>query len=222
MGNNVILTAVDGHQLDAYLAAPAATPKGAVVVIQEIFGVNPHIREVTDRFAAAGYLAIAPALFDRIGPAIALAYDADGVAEGRRLKEQADANSQDDVKAAIDFVASAGRVGAVGFCWGGSLAWRMACDRASGLGSAVSYYGGELPTLAGRDATCPVMAHFGLLDASIPEQGARSFAAAQPNVETYFYDAGHGFNCDHRGQYDAAAAAMAWGRTMAFLENHLT
>jgi len=222
MGNNVILTALDGHQLDAYLAAPAATPKGAVVVIQEIFGVNPHIREVTDRFAAAGYLAIAPALFDRIGPAIALAYDADGVAEGRRLKEQADANSQDDVKAAIDFVASAGRVGAVGFCWGGSLAWRMACDRASGLGSAVSYYGGELPTLAGRDATCPVMAHFGLLDASIPAQGARSFAAAQPNVETYFYDAGHGFNCDHRGQYDAAAAAMAWGRTMAFLENHLT
>jgi len=222
MGNNVILTAVDGHQLDAYLAAPAATPKGAVVVIQEIFGVNPHIREVTDRFAAAGYLAIAPALFDRIGPAIALAYDADGVAEGRRLKEQADANSQDDVKAAIDFVASAGRVGAVGFCWGGSLAWRMACDRASGLGSAVSYYGGELPTLAGRDATCPVMAHFGLLDPSIPEQGARSFAAAQPDVETYFYDAGHGFNCDHRGQYDAAAAAMAWGRTMAFLENHLT
>ena len=222
MGNNVILTAVDGHQLDAYLAAPAATPKGAVVVIQEIFGVNPHICEVTDRFAAAGYLAIAPALFDRIGPAIALAYDADGVAEGRRLKEQADANSQDDVKAAIDFVASAGRVGAVGFCWGGSLAWRMACDRASGLGSAVSYYGGELPTLAGRDATCPVMAHFGLLDPSIPEQGARSFAAAQPNVETYFYDAGHGFNCDHRGQYDAAAAAMAWGRTMAFLENHLT
>lgn len=221
MGDNVILTASDGHQLDAYLATPAGTPKGAVVVIQEIFGVNPHICEVTDRFAAAGYLAIAPALFDRIEPAIALAYDADGVAEGRRLKEQADANSQDDVKAAIDFVASAGMVGAVGFCWGGSLAWRMACDRASGLAAAISYYGGELPALAGLEASCPVMAHFGLLDASIPEAGARAFAAAQPNSETYFYDAGHGFNCDHRGQYDAAAAATAWNRTMAFLENHL-
>jgi carboxymethylenebutenolidase len=151
-----------------------------------------------------------------IAPDITLAYDGDGVAEGRGLKEQADANSEFDVKAAIDHVASAGAVGVVGFCWGGSLAWRMACDKTSGLAAAISYYGGELPSLAGRDAAYPVMAHFGIHDTSIPEAGARSFATAQPSVETHFYDAGFGFNCDYRGQHDADAAALAWGRTMAF------
>ena len=118
-------------------------------------------------------------------------------------------------------MASAGAVAVIGFCWGGSLAWRMACDEASGLAAAISYYGGELPSLVRRDATCPVMAHFGIHDASIPEAGARSFAAAQPLVETHFYDAGQGFNCDYRGQYDADAAALAWGRSMEFLETHL-
>ena len=118
-------------------------------------------------------------------------------------------------------MASAGAVAVIGFCWGGSLAWRMACDEASGLAAAISYYGCELPSLVRRDATCPVMAHFGIHDASIPEAGARSFAAAQPLVETHFYDAGQGFNCDYRGQYDADAAALAWGRSMAFLETHL-
>jgi carboxymethylenebutenolidase len=189
MKDSITLTASDGHSFEAYLATPAAVPKAAVVVIQEIFGVNTHIKEVTDRMAAAGYLVIAPALFDRIAPDITLAYDGDGVAEGRGLKDQADANSEFDVKAAIDHVASAGAVGAVGFCWGGSRAWRMACDKTSGLAAAISYYGGELPSLAGRDAACPVMAHFGIHDASIPEAGARSFAAAQPLVETHFYDA---------------------------------
>ena len=219
--DSVTLTASDGHLFEAYLATPAAMPKAAMVVIQEIFGVNTHIKEVTDRMAAAGYLVIAPALFDRIAPNITLAYDGDGVAEGRGLKDQADANSEFDVKTAIDHVASAGAVGVIGFCWGGSLAWRMACDKTSGLAAAISYYGGELPSLAGRDAACPVMAHFGIYDASIPEAGARSFAATQPSVETHFYDAGHGFSCDHRGQYDADAAALAWGRSMAFLETHL-
>ena len=221
MKDSITLTASDGHSFEAYLATPVGTPKAAVVVIQEIFGVNAHIKEVADRFAAAGYLVIAPALFDRIAQDITLAYDGDGVAEGRRLKEQADANSEFDVKAAIDHMASAGAVGVVGFCWGGSLAWRMACYKTSGLAAAISYYGGELPSLAGRDAVCPVMAHFGIHDASIPEAGARSFATAQPSVETHFYDAGHGFNCDHRGQYDGDAAALAWGRSMAFLETHL-
>ena len=221
MKDSITLTASDGHSFEAYLATPAVTPKAAVVVVQEIFGVNAHIKEVADRFAAAGYLVIAPALFDRIAPDITLAYDGDGVAEGRGLKDQANANSEFEVKAVIDHVASAGAVGVVGFCWGGSLAWLIACDKTSGLAAAISYYGGELPSLAGRDAACPVMAHFGINDASIPEAGARSFATVQPSVETHFYDAGHGFNCDHRGQYDGDAAALAWGRTMAFLETHL-
>ena len=118
-------------------------------------------------------------------------------------------------------MAPAGAIGVVGFCWGGSLAWRMSCDKASDLVAAIGYYGGELPSLAGCDVACPVMAHFGIHDASILEGGARSFATAQPSVETHFYDAGHGFNCDHRGQNDADAAALAWGRNMAFLETHL-
>ena len=221
MKDSITLTASDGHSFQAYFAAPVGTPTAAVVVVQEIFGVNAHIREVADRIATAGYLVIAPALFDRIAPDITLTYDGDAIAEGRGLKDQAGANSVFDVKAAIDHVASAGAVGVVGFCWGGSLAWRMACDKASGLAAAISYYGGELPLLARRDAACPVMAHFGIHDASIPEVDARSFAAAQPSVETHFYDAEHGFNCDHRGQYDADEAALAWGRTMAFLEKHL-
>ena len=179
MKNSITLTASDGHSVAVYFAKPAGKPKAAVVVVQEIFGVNAHIKEVADRFAAAGYLAIAPALFDRIAPDITLAYDGDGVAKGCGLKDQADANSEFDVKAAIDHVASAGAVAVVGFCWGGSLAWRMACDKASGLAAAISYYGGELPSLAGRDAACPVMAHCGVHDAAIPEAGARSFATAQ-------------------------------------------
>ena len=145
MQDSITLTASDGHSFEVYLATPAETPKAAVVVVQEIFGVNAHIKEVADRFTAAGYLVIAPALFDRIAPDITLVYDGDGVAQGRGLKDQADANSEFDVKAAIEHVASAGAVVVVGFCWGGSLAWRMACDKASGLAAAISYYGGELP-----------------------------------------------------------------------------
>jgi carboxymethylenebutenolidase len=219
--DSITLTALDGHSLEVCFATPAEKPKAVVVVVQQIIGVNTHIKEVADRFALAGYLVTAPALFDRIAPNITLAYDGDGIDEGRGLKDQADANSEFDVKAAIDHVASAGAIAVVGFCWGGSLAWRMACDKASGLTAAMCYYGGELPSLVGRDAACPVMVHFGIHDASIPEVGARSFATAQPSVETHFYDAGQGLNCDHRGQCDVDAAAMAWGRTMAFLETHL-
>ncbi len=217
MGETVVLTAADGHKLSAYVAMPGSKPIAAIVVIQEIFGVNEHIREVTDRFAAAGYMAIAPALFDRVGNGIELAYDSDGVAKGRDLKTKADNNSEADVMAAIAHVASSGKVAVVGFCWGGSLAWRLATRADSSIDAAVSYYGGELPSLASRTAHCPVMAHFGIHDASIPEAGAREFAAAQPDVASYFYDAGHGFNCDHRGQYDAAAAEEAWSRTSTFL-----
>ena len=141
--------------------------------------------------------------------------------EGRGFKDQADANSEFDVKAAIDHVASAGAVAVVGFCWGGSLAWCMACNKASGLAAVISCYSGELLSLVGRDAACPVMAHFSIHDASISEASAHSFGTTQPSVETHFYDAGQGFNCEHRGQHDADAAALAWGRTMAFLETHL-
>ncbi len=238
MGTFIRLLAADGHDFDAYVANPVRSKTadgtaqdgggaGAVVVIQEIFGINQHIRDVTDRFAAAGYLAIAPALFDRAGGGIELGYDADGVAKGRALKDDVDAHSANDVMAAITYAAghddTAGKVVIVGFCWGGSLAWRMACasDNA-GLVGAVSYYGGALVGPHNQAvAHCPVMAHFGLNDASIPEAGAREFTASQQAVKSYFYDADHGFNCDQRGQYDAASAGLAWERTTAFLQRHL-
>ena len=221
MGSTIRLTASDGHEFSAYLCAPEGPSIGGIVVIQEIFGVNSHIKELTDRIATAGYLAIAPALFDRIEPAITLQYDKEGVLKGRQFKDETDANSELDVKASIEHVRAAGNVAALGFCWGGSLAWRVATDEASRLSAAISYYGGELPSLASRKAACPFMAHFGLHDESIPEEGARAFASAQPVVETYFYDAGHGFNCDHRSQYDASAAQTAWRRSMTFLAKHM-
>ena len=144
MKDSITLTALDGHSFEVYLTPPVGKPKAAVVLSRNFWG-ECHIKEVADRFAAAGYLVIAPALFDWIAPDITLVYDGDGVAQGRGLKDQADANSEFDVKAAIEHVASAGAVAVVGFCWGGSLAWRMGCDKASGLAAAISYYGGELP-----------------------------------------------------------------------------
>ena len=221
MSSNIILTASDKHDFEACLSTPAGTPKGGIVVIQEIFGVNVHIQQVVDRFAAAGYVAIAPALFDRAGLNIKLEYDIDGITKGRSLKDQVDSHSELDVKAAIDYLQAFGPTAVVGFCWGGSLSWRMATDQINNLAAAISYYGGELPSLANRTAVCPFLAHFGVQDTSIPEEVARTFAAAQPGVQTYFYDAGHGFNCNHRGQYDENSAKVAWDRTITFLNDHL-
>ena len=221
MGDTVQLIASDGHSLDAYVARPATETKAAIVVIQEIFGVNAHIREVVDGYAAAGYLAVAPALFDRDRPKIELAYDADGVTAGRDLRAKVDSGSEADVMAAVAYAAAVGKVAIVGYCWGGSLAWRMATRADSGIAAAVSYYGGELPGLSSRRALCPMMAHFGIHDPTIPEADARRFAADQPDVACYFYDADHGFNCDHRGQYNADAAAKALAYTSAFLATHL-
>ena len=215
------LTAEDGIELAACIAGDPANAKGGVVVLQEIFGLNAHIRDLPRRFAEAGYYAIAPALFDRAEPGVELDYDAVGKTRGIDLKNAVDADTIIDVSAAIDLARSAGPVSLVGFCWGGSLAWRAATCL-GGIAGAVSYYGGELPAKAGLVATCPVLAHFGSRDAGIPMEGVNTFIKAQadaaPAVETYIYDADHGFNCDARGQFDAAAAALAWDRTIGFLD----
>ena len=221
MGSHITLEASDQHNFQAYLAIPSTPVKGCVVIVQEIFGVTQHIQQVTDRFAAEGYLALSSCLFDRVGPNIKLNYDSDGVGKGRRLKDQVDNFSELDIKAAIEHLQSSGTVAAVGFCWGGSLAWRAATDPNSNLAAAVSYYGGELPALANRSSVCPFIAHFGIHDESIPEKDARAFAEDQPKVGTYFYDAGHGFNCNDRDQYDEAAARTAWNRTINFLADYI-
>lgn len=205
--------------IGAYLAEPAGTPRGAVVVIQEIFGVNAHIRDVADRIAAAGYTAIAPALFDSVKPGVELGYDAEGMREGVALKAQVSfERAVQDVAAAARRVAAAGKVGTVGFCWGGSVAYAAAIEL--GLPGA-SYYGGSNTQLVGKSARAPLIFHYGLKDTHITAADRAAVATANPDASVYEYEADHGFNCDHRGAYDAASAAMAWQRTLAFFAEHV-
>ena len=215
------LTAADGHTFSAYVAQPTSTPHGALVVVQEIFGVNSHVRSVADGYAADGYLAIAPALFDRVERGVEFGYSADEVARGRALKD-ASGNTKPllDIAAAMAHVRHAGRIGIVGYCWGGLLSWLAACEL-DGLAASVPYYGGGVPGQATLKPRCPVMAHFGERDALIPLDTVKAFQAAQPGITVQVYAADHGFNCDQRGSFDAPSAALARQRTLAFLRDHV-
>ena len=224
--STLALTAADGFQCSAYVAEPAGTPRGAIVVLQEIFGVNSHIRGVADRYAAAGYLAIAPATFDRIARDVQLGYGPDDVKAGAALKTQVEAlpapGVMRDIQAAVDQAARAGRVGIVGYCWGGLLAWRAAA-LVEGLSAAVAYYGGGMTVgaEAARRPAVPTMAHFGEQDAHIGADTVKAFEQAHPEVEVHLYAANHGFNCEQRGAYDANAAATALERSLYHFGKHL-
>ena len=221
MGRIIELTAADGFVLPAYRADPAGPPRGGLVVTQEIFGVNSHIRSVCDRFAGDGYLAIAPALFDRYQRGVDIGYTPEDIAKGRELKAKAQIDAAlRDVSAARGAAASAGKVGIVGYCWGGYVTW-MAASRLPDFACAVPYYGGGVLEAIGERPLCPVIAHFGERDTGIPVDGVRKFAAAHPEVQVFIYSADHGFNCDQRGSYDAAAAKLARERTLAFLQQHI-
>lgn len=221
MGKMIELTAADGHKLQAYRGEPAGRPKGGLIVAMEIFGVNSHIRGVADGYAADGYLVIAPALFDRVQRGYDTGYSPDEIQRGREVIGKIDLDdTTKDVAAARDNIAAAGKVGIVGFCWGGTVAWKAAAS-VSGLACAVPYYGGGIPGLVALKAKCPVMFHWGESDQSIPLDKARAFADAHKDQTHYFYKAGHGFNCDQRGSYDAEAAKLARSRTLAFLAKHV-
>ena len=222
MGKNIQLKAPDGFQLGAYVAEPVASPLGAVVVIQEIFGVNQHIREVTDGYAAAGYYAIAPKIFDRIEADIELGYEADDMGKGVELAFQklAMPTTLSDIQTAINVAAEHGKVGVVGYCFGGLLTWLSACDL-DGVDAASSYYGGGVAGQMDKSPKCPVIMHFGELDAHIPMTDVETVRQAQPETPVYVYAADHGFNCDHRASYDSAAAATALERTLAHFSDHL-
>lgn len=210
----------DGHKLTGYLAEPSGSPKGALVVIQEIFGVNSHIRSLCDGFAADGYIALAPELFNRVGAGIELGYTPDDVQKGRDIRAQI--NHDDavrDMEAAVTALAG-NRVGVVGYCWGGSLAWNAA-TRLDGISAAVGYYGGMIPDMVDEQPKHPVMLHFGETDQSIPMEGVQNVIAAHPGVPVHIYSAGHGFSCDQRGSYHAESAKLARERTMAFFDEHL-
>jgi carboxymethylenebutenolidase len=215
------LKASDGHALKAYVAEPAGKPRGAIVVVQEIFGVNSHIRSVADGYAAEGYLAIAPAMFDRAQKDYETGYTQPEIAAGVEIMKKLDMDQAIlDVQAAIDHGKSAGKAGIVGYCWGGTVAW-VAAARANGLAAAVSYYGGGVPGLANEKPRVPVMFHFGETDHSIPLDKAKEVAAKHPQATTHYYPAGHGFNCDQRGSFHEASARQALQRSLEFFRKHV-
>jgi len=221
MSEFTTLMARDGHEFNAWLAAPPGKPRGAVVVIQEIFGVNTHIRAVADRYAAEGYVAIAPALFDRVRRGIELGYNADTMKEGfgyvQQLKRE---QTLLDLGASIAVVKHAGRVGVIGFCWGGRLAYVTACELPVACG--VAYYGGGMTQELAKKPKCPMLYHFGGKDTHIPPSDIEQVRAADPGGTYYVYpEAEHGFNCDMRASYNAPAAQLARERTLAFLAQHL-
>lgn len=222
MGQDVTLTSSDGFKLGAYRAEPKGTPKGAVVVIQEIFGVNNHIKAVTDRFAEEGYVAIAPALFDRMQPNFQTGYTPDDIAEARKMVGQADwPGMMRDTQAAIDAVKDKGGVGIVGFCMGGSIAY-LAAAQLSSLKAAVGYYGGTIAKNLDKTPKVPTMLHFGEKDAGIPMSDVDAIKAKHPQIEVFVYDgAQHGFHCDERASYDKKSADLAWPRTLDFFAKHL-
>ncbi|MES2186237.1 MAG: dienelactone hydrolase family protein [Pseudomonadota bacterium] len=227
MGSSTIhLTAADGFQFPAYVAEPSGAPKGAVIVLQEIFGVNSHIRSVADGYAAAGYLAVAPSTFHRVQQGVELGYTGDDMQAGSGLKAAVEAlpapGVLQDIQAAVQYAAKAGKVGIVGYCWGGLLVWRSA-EQVTGLSAAVAYYGGGM-TMGGepsRTPKVPTMAHFGDQDKHISVDSVKAFEKAHPEVEVHLYAADHGFNCDQRGSYNASAAATAKERSLYHFGKHL-
>ncbi len=222
MSEFVTLEALDGHKLSAYVARPAGDPIAGLVVIQEIFGVNAHIRSVADGYAKDGFLTVAPALFDRIKPGVELTYEGADMQTARSLVTQLVPDlALSDIAAAIEFACSstAKKIGVIGYCYGGTMAWVSACRLHPE--AAVGYYAGGIGNYAAEIPSCPVMLHFGKQDAHIPAEDVEKVHAAHPEVEIFWYDAGHGFNCGARSSYNAAAAAEARARSLKFLKQHL-
>ncbi|MBB3228989.1 carboxymethylenebutenolidase [Luteibacter sp. Sphag1AF] len=220
MGSFITLdTTRPNESMDAYVARPAGTPKGGIVVIQEIFGVNAHIRSVADRFADQGYVAIAPALFDPVQKHVDMGYDPESAQKGVKLvTELGLRRPMEDVGIAALAIADAGKVGTVGYCWGGTIAV-MAAIRL-GLPSA-SYYGSRNVPFLTEEAKAPVVFHFGERDHSIPADMVEKHRELMPQMDTWVYPADHGFNCDARSSYDESSATLAMERTLAFFAKHL-
>lgn len=222
MSHQVSLKAGDGHELGVYVAEPPATPRAGVVVIQEIFGVNDHIRAVADDFAAQGYLAAAPALFDRVERGIELDYSPASIERGRALAAQvAGIPALTDIEAALRWLEeqTGAKPGIVGYCFGGTLAWLAACRL--GPAAAVGYYGGQIAAHAEERPACPVLLHFGERDKHITAADVDKVRQARPEVTIHTYPAGHGFNCTERADFDEPSARLARTRTLAFLAEHL-
>jgi len=222
LGKHFTLAASDSHKLGAYRADPAGKPKGGIVVIQEIFGVNQHIRAVCDSFAKEGYVAVAPALFDRTQRDFQCGYTPPEIEQARTFVAKPDWDAMmRDTDAAIKELKSAGPIGIVGFCMGGTIAF-LAATRLSGLSAAVGYYGGRIVAFADEKPKCPVQLHFGEKDASIPMTDVETIKQKRPDCEIYVYkEGGHGFHCDERGSFHKESRDLAWQRATAFLQKNM-
>lgn len=222
MTERVRLTASDGHELEAYVAKPEGEPIAGLVVVQEIFGVNAHIRSVADGYAKDGFLAVAPALFDRYERGVELGYEGAEMEKARSFAMRLDIDAAvRDTAAALEYVrkATGKKCGVIGYCFGGTIAW-LAATRLK-ADAAVGYYGGRIAMFAAEEPQAPVMLHFGKQDQHIPKEEVDTVAAAHPEVEIYWYDAGHGFNCGTRSSYDAGSSRLARERSVEFLKKHL-
>jgi len=215
VGKMIRLKARDGHELDAYLAEPKGKARGGIVVVQEIFGVTDHVKRVADQYAAEGYRAIAPAMFDRIKRGITLPYT--DIEQGRAYMQQLKwPNTVVDVEAAVDAVRDAGAAAVVGFCWGGTVAHVAASEL--DLDAAISYYGGGVARMLDKTPQCPIVYHFGDQDHAIPMADVQRIVSAYPDADVHVYKgAGHGFNCDERSSYSAPDARVAFERSIEFL-----
>jgi carboxymethylenebutenolidase len=221
LGTTISLTASDGFKLGGYRADPPGKPKGGLVVIQEIFGVNDHIRALCDHYAGLGYAAVAPAVFDRYKPNFESGYSPEEVAEARKIIPQIDwAAMLSDTAAAIAAVKDAGRVGIVGFCMGGTIAF-LAAAKLDGLSAAVSFYGGQIAKNADLKPKVPTQLHFGETDQSIPMSDVDIVRAKRPDCEIYVYPAGHGFVCDERASYHEPSAKLGTERMLAWFAKHV-
>lgn len=220
MGTTITLKSADGFEFSAYTAGPADATKG-VVVIQEIFGVNHHIRDMVDRFAAQGYAVIAPAVYDRVERGVELGYTPDDIAKGRDYRMKLDdAKLMQDVEAAANHLGGK-KLGIVGYCFGGTVAW-WGATRSRKFAAASCWYGGGIPGTKDESPNCPVQMHFGEKDASIPMSDVDQVKAAQPKAEIYVYaGAQHGFGCDERGSFSKPDYELAQQRTLAFFAKHL-
>ena len=219
----ITLNCKDGFELGAYEASPADAPQGAIVVIQEIFGVNSHIQSVVNDYAQEGFYAIAPAIFDRIERDIQLGYEEVDMNTGIELAFQKLKMKQtlEDLQSTIDHAGQIGKVGVVGYCFGGLLTWLSSCDLTD-VSAASAYYGGGIPDNAEMTPSCPIILHFGEQDTHIPMASVMEFQKKQPDLNVYVYNADHGFNCDQRGSYDPSAAALAKDRTLRLFSTELS
>jgi carboxymethylenebutenolidase len=221
MGTTIELRAADGHELSAYRADPEGKARGGVLVIQEIFGVNQHIRAVCDEYAREGYVALAPALFDRVQRGAELGYEGEAMRQAVALVMQIKpGDAASDLQAGIDELARTGKVGVVGYCYGGTMAWVAAC-RLERVAAASCYYGGHIARQRDSKPRVPTQLHFGERDASIPMSDVEALRAAHPEVHVYVYPAAHGFNCDARASYHAESAALAKQRTLELFREHV-